>query len=127
MKVYLRLLAAVPLLFVLALATGCGGSGGSAAANEVRMNAADFEQTTITIKAGTALHLADEQSGTTHLLCLGKDGQCDSAAQGPQKLNAANPLEVDPGQSVDITFDTPGTYAITCTIHPGMELTVTVQ
>jgi plastocyanin len=127
MKVYPRLLTAAPLLFVLAIAAGCGGSSGSGAANEVRMNAADFEQTTITIKAGTALHLTDEQSGTTHLLCLGKDGQCDSGAQGPQKLNAANPLEVDPGQSVDITFDTPGTYAITCTIHPGMELTVTVQ
>ena len=36
------------------------------------MNAADFEQTTITIKAGTALHLVDEQSGTTHLLVSGQ-------------------------------------------------------
>jgi plastocyanin len=127
MKAYLRLITAVPLFLVLALVAGCGGSGGSLSANEVRMNAADFEQSTITIKAGTALHLADEQSGTTHLLCLGKDGQCDPNAQGPQQLNSNNPLEVDPGQSVDITFDTPGTYSITCTIHPGMELTVTVQ
>jgi plastocyanin len=127
MKVYLRLITTVPLLLVLALAAGCGGTSGSSAANEVRMNAADFEQTTITIKAGTALHLADEQSGTTHLLCLGKDGQCDPSAQGPTQLSSSNPLEVDPGQTKDITFDTPGTYAITCTIHPGMELTVTVQ
>jgi plastocyanin len=127
MKAYLRLITAVPLFLVLALVAGCGGSGGSPSANEVRMNAADFEQSTITVKAGTALHLADEQSGTTHLLCLGKDGQCDPNAQGPQQLSSTNPLEVVPGQSVDITFDTPGTYAITCTIHPGMELTVTVH
>ncbi len=126
MKARTRLLAAISLVLLLALVAGCGGSSGSTAANEVKMNAAEFEQTTITVKAGTALHLTDEQSGTTHLLCLGKDSQCDPNATGPQKLQG-NPLQVDPGQSVDIVFDTPGTYNITCTIHPGMELTVTVQ
>jgi plastocyanin len=115
------------LFLLLALVAGCGGSGGSSATNEVRMNAADFEQPGITVKAGTALHLADEPSGTTHLLCLGRDGQCDPSAKGPQQLSANNPLQVDPGQGVDIIFDTPGTYAITCTIHPGMALTVTVH
>lgn len=126
MKACSRLVVAVPLLLMLAFVAGCGGPGGSSTANEVKMNAAEFEQQTITIKAGTALHLVDEQSGTTHLLCLGTDGQCDSSAPGPKQLHDS-PLQVDPGQSVDITFDTPGSYNITCTIHPGMALTVTVQ
>jgi plastocyanin len=126
MKACLRLAATVSLLLLFALTAACSGSAGPAA-NDVKMNAADFEQHAITLKAGSALHLTDEQSGTTHLLCLGKDGQCDQNAKGPQQLRATNPLQVDPGQSVDITFDTPGTYDITCTIHPGMQLTVTVQ
>jgi len=127
MKACARLVViATVFLLLLALAAGCGGSGSPAAANEVRMNAAEFEQTTIALKAGTTLRLTDEQSGTTHLLCLGTDGQCDTNAPGPQQLHDS-PLQVDPGQTADITFDTPGTYNITCTIHPGMELTVTVQ
>ena len=126
MKALSRLALALPLLLVIALVAACGGPGGASTANEVKMNAADFEQTAITLKAGATLHLADEQSGTTHLLCLGTDGQCDPSAPGPKQLHDT-PLQVDPGQSVDILFDTPGTYDITCTIHPGMQLTVTVQ
>jgi len=34
--------------------------------------------------------------------------------------------EQEPGQDVEITFDQPGTYHVTCGIHTQMELTVVV-
>ena len=35
--------------------------------------------------------------------------------------------EIAQNRSVRVTFDEPGTYDITCKIHPSMQLTVTVE
>jgi plastocyanin len=62
-----------------------------------------------------------------HAICLGINGTGDKSAQGPLELqgdgftiNAGDPAQ-------DVTLSTPGTYKITCSIHPNMNLTVTVQ
>ena len=47
-------------------------------------------------------------------------------AKGPQDLTGQG-FTIQPGQSHNVRFDTAGTYPITCTIHPGMNLTVTVR
>ena len=114
------------LLLVLLAFAACGPS--TTAPNEVSMVASDFSTTSITIKAGQAVHFTDPAGlGAVHTICLGKDGNCDTAASGPQTLegqgftiNAGDPAK-------DVTFDKPGTYKITCSIHPNMNLTVTVQ
>lgn len=115
----------LPLVLLLALA-GCGQS--TTAPNEVGLTAGAFASTAITIKAGQAVHFTDAAgTGGLHVICLGTDGTCAKGAAGPQALQ-------DPGFTInagdppkDVTFDTPGTYKLTCTVHPAMNLTVTVQ
>jgi plastocyanin len=109
----------LPLAFVL---VGCGGG----AANEVDMGVAAFQQTSITIKAGEAIHFVDPASGGTHVICVGKDVNCVQQAGAPDELNTADGITFNTGDVRDIVFPTAGTYDVICTIHPGMEITVTV-
>jgi len=119
------------LLLTLALAVaGCGGSSGGAsggASNEVDLGAASFEQTSVTLNGGQALHIVDPQaSGGTHNLCIGQNGNCDSTMSGPSELQRPG-MMINAGETKDITFSAAGTYHITCTIHPNMNLTVAVK
>ena len=124
----------IPLLLILALAVGgCGKSpGGTGGGDEyttpdVTMGQTDFTHHKLTITAGTTVNFITEQSGSTHILCIGENGSCQSGAQGPSELTAANGMQVDPGQTKPVKFDAAGTYKIACTIHPNMNLTITVQ
>ncbi len=123
--------AVVICLAVLALLlAGCGGAGGGGggASNELDLGAFTFVQSTIALSAGQQLHIVDPQgSGGTHDLCIGQQGQCDASAAGPAELQGPAGLMISPGATKDITFATAGTYHITCTIHPSMNMTVTVQ
>ena len=120
-----------PLLLILPLGfAACGSAAGdsnaNAPANEADMGTNNFVQTSRTIKTGESIHFVDQQSGTTHILCIGKDGHCDTGAKGPQDLTGQG-FTIQPGESHDVLFDTPGTYAVTCTIHPNMNMTITVS
>lgn len=123
--------AFAPLLLVSTLAlAACGssastGNSSSSSPNTVTLGATDFDQHAITIKAGTALTF-DDTNGGYHQICLGKDMQCSASATGPKDLGGSG-FSINTGQKKDMTFDTPGTYAITCSVHPNMNLTVTVQ
>jgi plastocyanin len=120
------LLILAPLLALVLALAACGQS--TTAPNEVSMVTADFSTTSITIKAGQAVHFTDPAgTGGVHTICLGTDGTCDSGAKGPQALQSPG-FTINPGDGAkDVTFDTPGTYQITCSIHPAMSLTVIVQ
>lgn len=115
-------------LVSLMLTLGACGQSSTAAPNEVGMVAADFSRTSITIKAGAAVHFTDAAgTGATHDVCLGSDGACDNAAKGPQALKSPG-FTINAGDPAkDVTFDTPGTYKVTCSLHPAMNLTVIVQ
>jgi plastocyanin len=129
-------LALIPLALILALALiGCGktpGGGGQTstpptAPGTVGMDATNFTVHTATISAGGVIHFDDTVGGGgTHIICLGKDQQCDSSAKGPQDVMSPG-FTINPGQTKDVTFPTAGTYEITCTLHANMNLTVTVQ
>lgn len=121
----------LPLLMILSLGlaacgSASGGSDANAPANEVDMGTTNFVQASRTIKAGESIHFVDQQSGTTHILCVGRDGHCDASAKGPQDLTGQG-FTIEPGQSHDVLFDTAGSYTITCTIHPNMNTTITVS
>jgi plastocyanin len=118
-------IAPLVLLALLALAA-CGQ--GATAANEVSMAGSDFSVTSVTIKAGQSVHFTDPAGvGATHIVCLGNEGSCDSAAQGPQALEGSG-FTINAGDPPkDVAFTTAGTYKITCSLHPSMNLTVTVQ
>lgn len=92
----------------------------------VILGKSSFAQTDVTISAGQVLRLVDPgTTGGTHVLCLGTGGQCDAAAQGPDLLHGPG-LTLHPGDTKDIPFPSPGSYEVTCTIHPGMHLTISV-
>ena len=115
------------LLLALALAlSACGQS--STAANEVSMFAGDFSTSSLTIKAGQAVHFTDPAgTGAPPTICLGADGTCDVLAKGPLALQNSGFTMNSGDPAKDVVFDKPGSYKITCSIHPAMNLTVTVQ
>jgi plastocyanin len=96
-----RVLAAALLLVV---ATGCGTSGEAAtpvATTEVTMaKSYRFEPKAIQVDAGESVTWTNEDN-FTHTVQV--DGQEDN--------------KVGKGESVSITFDTPGTYSYVCTLH----------
>lgn len=125
----------LPLVLIMMLAmVACGksagttgGGGTSGPSNQVGMDATDFTTTSVTIKAGQAVHFDDPASnGGTHIICVGQDGQCSNDSNAPKDLQG-NGFTINAGQSKDVTFDKAGTYKVTCSIHPNMNLTVTVQ
>jgi plastocyanin len=114
------------LAVVLLTLAACGQQ--TSAANEVSMVAGDFSASSITITAGQAVHFTDPAGlGATHIICLGNEGVCDAGASGPQEL-ALGGFTINAGDAPrDVTFKTQGTYKITCSLHPSMNLTVTVR
>jgi plastocyanin len=84
--------------------TGCGGAGEEAepvAATEVEMvKSYRFEPKAIEIEAGETVTWRNEDNFTHTVRVEGQEDQ-----------------KVEPGQSVEITFDEPGTYHYVCTLH----------
>jgi plastocyanin len=114
-----------------ALLLGCGkagsqGGGDTNTGSTVTMGQSDFDKHHLTVSAGTAVTFMTASSGSTHILCVGHGGSCDSSASGPSELTPGMTLQVDPGQSRSVTFAKAGTYAITCTVHPNMQLALVV-
>ena len=93
---------------------GCGGSGTSepVVATEVEMvKSYSFDPKVIEIEAGDTVTWTNEDN-FTHTVQV--EGQEDH--------------EVAKGESVEITFDTPGTYDYVCTLHSqDMDGTVVVK
>lgn len=115
----------LPLLALLALTlAGCGGSRGS---NEVDMGVAAFQQSSVSIKAGEAIHFVDPATGGTHVICVGQGLTCTAQSGAPAALNTADGITFNTGDTRDIIFPTAGTYNVICVIHPGMEVTITVS
>jgi plastocyanin len=124
----------VVLLMVALVLFGCGkvpglhnSTGPSVAETTVQMGPTTFVQTTRTIHAGQSLLFDDTVGGGgLHIICLGNNMTCDSSAQGPSDLKSPG-FTINPGATKSVTFPTAGTYQVTCTVHPNMNLTVTVQ
>jgi len=99
---------------VAVLAAGCGGSNTSdpVAATEVEMvKSYSFDPKVIEIEAGETVTWTNEDN-FTHTVQV--EGQGDH--------------KVEQGESVEITFDEPGTYDYVCTLHSqDMEGTVIVK
>ena len=120
----LATLAAVLAIFALILAA-CGGStessaadnggdGGTSTGETVSMANTTFTPSTLTVPAGTTVTFTDTAG---HTVTEGTDGV---AVDDPI-------VDEDGGSDVPVTFDEPGTYNITCKIHPSMNMTITVE
>ncbi|HVB25473.1 MAG TPA: plastocyanin/azurin family copper-binding protein [Ktedonobacteraceae bacterium] len=119
------------LAMVLTLVIACGGISTNVTSNNpntVKLEGQSFATSSITISKGSTItFLDDPNNGALHILVIGQDGQQESEQGAPDFGGAA-------GQRVDIgdTWTTPpwntaGTYHVACTVHPAMNLTVTVK
>jgi plastocyanin len=77
-----------------------------------------FNPTTLTVPVGSTVTFTNNDS-TKHTATEGKDGKKADGARFD--------LQLDPGTSDSFTFDTAGTYNVTCLIHSSMNMTITVQ
>jgi plastocyanin len=116
------------------VAGGCGGDdeeepeGGGGAARtepakpkagaEVRMKNNEFDPASLTVRRGTTVQWTNDDS-------VGHDV---TKEQGPgPDFKSGTPGSLQRGDTYQLTFSTPGKVAYVCTVHPGMEGTVTVR
>jgi len=124
------LLCSAALMLVVACSGIAGGTTGktstSGSSNEVHMSAQTFVQSSITISKGSSLSLVDDV-GVPHQIA---NGTWDNNTAQPLKEPNAPTVNVQLNgndQQVIGPFATAGTYHLYCTLHPGMNLTVSVQ
>src|SRR5919106_283916 len=101
-----------------------GGGDGDATASETP--AEDDE-------SGNTVSLANTQFSPSSLTIAAGDTVTFTDTSGHTVTEGTNGTAVDDpivdetgGADITVTFDEPGTYSITCKIHPAMNMTVTV-
>lgn len=105
------------------LAAGCGSSGGSGSGSgssvapggngvQVKMQGIQFSPKTISAKVGQTVTWTNEDS-TVHNVTAQQGGSFKSS-------------DFAQGKSYSYKLDKPGTISYVCTIHPGMDGTITV-
>ena len=124
-----KLIAAFVLLtMITVLVVACGGSSGSGGAGTVHMGQTNFDQPTVTISKGSNVTLVSDTS-TVHI--IGNGSWVNGVATPKQEAGAPTVNNVQfntSGQTQAIgPFNTAGTFHLYCSVHPGMNLTVTVQ
>jgi plastocyanin len=128
MKKWLIVLALFSLLAVVIVA--CEGSGGSSSSDEpttVHTNDLIFLKDQMTIKKGQSITVINDV-GTPHVIA---NGAWDNSNPKPLKERGV-PITGDVSLAGNETkvigpFNTAGVFHLYCTIHPNMNLTVTVQ
>lgn len=116
----------VPLLFALAFVLVIAVYNDFHKPPEVDMMTTGFVPKNIEITEGETIHFVNRSSTITQVLCLGVDKRCDRSALLPRGLKSPG-VQIAPDQARDILFDTYGTFSITSTTVPGINLTVTVD
>jgi plastocyanin len=128
-----RALTALTALALALAASGCGsGDTGSAgptgtsdSGNTIFLTGDNFVQHSIHIAPGATLRF-DDTGGVAHQICVGEDMRCEPNARAPQALQGAG-FGIKPPEIKPVLFTNPGVYHLTCTIHPNMNLVVTVS
>jgi plastocyanin len=93
-------------------------SEGPMAVEEVRIELARFEPRELTVSPGTEVVFVNEDN-YDHTITEGTEGQAVAGAFVNEELPADSTIRV--------VFDEPGTFQITCIIHPTMQMTITVE
>lgn len=117
-----KFLAALILIGTLALAA-CGNSSSASSGNVVKMSATDFITKSLTVKVGTSVEFDSDGS---HVIYTGNNAAYQAEAGAPSDLNNANGIVFNAGDKKSYIFSQAGTYAITCMVHPAMNMTITV-
>jgi plastocyanin len=118
-------IAFVLLSLVTVLVVACGGGGGGGT-TDVHLGATNFVQSSVTISKGSSLNLVNDAS-VVHIIT---NGSWVNGTPRPAVESGAPTVNVQfNGNDSHMVgpFNTAGTYHLFCTVHPGMNLTVTVQ
>lgn len=99
-------------------AASAAPSAGAGDEAQVTLSGSSFSVPQLTIAAGTTVVFTN-QGTFDHTVTHGSDGV---AVEEPI-VNRA----ISPQGRVSVTFDEPGEYPITCTIHPSMNMTIIVE
>jgi plastocyanin len=120
-----KTLFAVPLLAVGVLLPGAGRTPAQAPAGSVGMEHEEFHVDEVTIHRGDTLTFFND-SHWLHVLGPGQDGRF-AGEQGVPSLGGRGAYLSETGDSFTTArWNTPGTYHITCSLHPEMTVTVVV-
>ena len=114
---------------LLTLLIACGGTSNSRSntPDKVTMGASTFNVITMTIHKGHTLTFENNaDSGSLHILAVGKDGQNDTENGAPNFGGFAGHRSEVGDSWTTPPWNTAGTYHVTCTVHPMMNLTVIV-
>jgi plastocyanin len=124
-KILLTLIG-IPLLFVIAFILVIAAYNSFHQPPEVEMMASGFVPRNVEITEGETIHFVNRSSTITQVLCLGTDKRCDPFAALPRGLKSPG-IRIAPDHADEVVFDFYGTFHITSTTVPGMNLTVTVD
>ena len=107
--------------------TSSGGqSSGAASSGTVHMGDTNFLQNSVTLSKGGSVTLVDDSS-VVHII---QNGSWNNGTAKPAKEAGAPTVQVNfQGNDTHTIgpFNTAGTFHVYCTVHPGMNLTITVQ
>jgi plastocyanin len=115
------------LALLVVLVAGCGGSQQrSAPPGAIVMSSNAFEPAARAIKQGERITFFNQTRGALHILVNGDRGATGSE-QGAASMGGASGHRSERGEVwTTPAWTTPGTFHVTCTIHPAMNLRVTV-
>ena len=126
---YKRIVGGLVIFGILAtLLSACAivDTANTASYPTVHMGGSTFIQTSITIHKGDMLNLVDD-AASTHIIV---NGSWQGNTQKPATENGAPTVNKTYNGNDSGTvgpFTSAGTFHLYCTVHPGMNLTVTVQ
>jgi len=117
--------------------SGSPGTSPSAAASAAASASAQAQPSAAASGAATTVEIANLKFGPDLTVAAGtsvtftnKDTVLHTATEGSNGVKAADArfdLQLPLGASESYTFAAAGTYKVTCTIHPTMNMTITVQ
>jgi plastocyanin len=123
-----KLIAVFALLSLVALLVAACGGGSGSTSTDVHLGATNFVQNSVTISKGGSINLIND-TATTHIISNGKwNGSTPQPGAESGAPTVSNMTFNTSGQTMSIgPFTTAGTFHYYCSVHPGMNLTVTVQ
>src|SRR5579872_2484993 len=121
----------ITFAMVLTLVIACSGTPNNVTGNNpntVKLVAGTFATSSISISKGSTItFLDDPNNGALHILVIGQNGQQESE-QGAPDFGGLSGERIDVGNTwTTPPWNTAGTFHVACTVHPLMNLTVTVK
>ena len=119
----------IAALFATILLTGCAAEPDRAPddAGAIGMDHLVFETEVREIAVGEQLTFSNASSRALHVLVVGKDAQ-PKPQEGAPSFGGASGHRSEVGDRWSTPpWKTPGTYWVTCTLHPSMNLKVLVS